>query len=299
MTKIREINIKIEDKNLRAVEVNGSEDGPRLAITTGVHGCEYVGIQAVKEFIKEVGDLKFKGSLLIVPLVNESGFVHGLKRIVKEDGQNLNRCFPGDKEGSFTYKLAQKIEEEIYKDADFLIDLHGGDINEIMTPLVFYPVAADQATNKKAKKLAEKLTTNYMVPSISKNGLYSWANQNKIPSLLLERGSLGRWTRQEVDLVKRNILEIMAGLGMVEYEESIGPIEIKEASYIEARSTGYWYPQLEINQPFKKGQVLGILEDENSKPIQEVKSNYDGIILYQTLSLGVKRDDPLIAYGRI
>lgn len=85
MTKITEKYLQVEDKKIRLVEIEGIASGPRLVITAGVHGCEYVGIQAVNEFLDEVKEIEFKGSLLVMPLVNVSGFHHGLRDITKEE----------------------------------------------------------------------------------------------------------------------------------------------------------------------------------------------------------------------
>ena len=92
----------------------------------------------------------------------------GSKQIIPADGQNLNRTFPGDPEGTFSSRLAKLLEETLYPEADFLIDLHGGDVNEALTPLVFFPTAVSDALAAKASAAAASLSIPYRVASTAK-----------------------------------------------------------------------------------------------------------------------------------
>lgn len=296
----------IEKKQIEITNTNkldyyifkGKQKGKSLVVTTGVHGCEYVGIQAVREIMKEIDSLSLKGQVVFLPLVNSSGFYRGLKQIVYEDGLNINREFPGTSKGSLTQKISYAIEKEIYPLADFLIDLHGGDINEEMTPLVFYPVASGDEIKKITEEAISKMTIDFKVASTASNGLYSYATKKSIPALLIERGGLGRWSRQEVDLCKKNIYEIMDFLNIIEYEKTQAPPkEAKNPNYIEAESDGFWYPQFKLGQKIKKGQVLGYLENLGGERIKEYVASTDGFILYQNISLGIRKGDSLITFA--
>ena len=77
-----------------ATVICGVEDGPTILITAGVHSAEYVGIQAAMELAKEFQPEELKGNVIIIPLVNVSGFEHRTMSMVYEDGKNLNRVFP-------------------------------------------------------------------------------------------------------------------------------------------------------------------------------------------------------------
>ncbi|MFQ7108282.1 MAG: succinylglutamate desuccinylase/aspartoacylase family protein [Neglectibacter timonensis] len=83
-------------KPIQGVRVVGNSSGKTLVVTAGVHGDEYVGIQAVRELLSQLSPQELSGQVLFVPVVNTSGFFSGTYR-VPEDGENLNRCFPGAK----------------------------------------------------------------------------------------------------------------------------------------------------------------------------------------------------------
>ena len=68
--------------------------GKVTLITGGVHNAEYVGIQAAVELAQELKPEEIPGTLVIIPIVNVSGFTHRTMSLVHEDGKNLNREFP-------------------------------------------------------------------------------------------------------------------------------------------------------------------------------------------------------------
>ena len=82
---------------IEAVLIVGKAEGKTLVVTAGVHGDEYVGIQAVRELLEELQPEKLNGRVIFVPVVNREGFYNGTY-LVPEDGENLNRCFPGSQE---------------------------------------------------------------------------------------------------------------------------------------------------------------------------------------------------------
>ena len=86
---------------------------------------------------------------------------------------------------------AAALENALYPVADFLADLHGGDYNEVLHPLVFFPTSGDAAINRTSLIAAQTLTVPYRVRSSARNGLYSWAVQKNVPALLIERGGRG------------------------------------------------------------------------------------------------------------
>ena len=199
-------------------------------MTAGVHGCEYVGIETLNRLKKELDPIDLSGRIILLPLVNPEGFYMGSKQIIPADGQNLNRTFPGDPEGTFSSRLAKLLEETLYPEADFLIDLHGGDVNEALTPLVFFPTTVSDALAAKASAAAASLSIPYRVASTAKNGLYSWAAQCGIPALLAERGERGLWCEDEVTACKRNIFELMAHLKIRPFSDTdLHQEEIRQA----------------------------------------------------------------------
>lgn len=295
-----------EECSLKAAAFCGSRPGKRLIVTAGVHGCEYIGILAVSRLIQELDPGQMKGEVIFLPIANEGGFYKEIKQLVPEDGINLNRAFPGTEMGSRSAKIAAAVETYLYPGADFLVDLHSGDIHEMVVPFAFFPVAAGETVEKEAAAAARAMSLSWRVASTAKNGLYSWAAQKGIPALLLERGGLGRWTEKEVDAYRINLYELLVHLGIL--PESIlesealpsGEIEqreIRTMRYLEAPGNGFWYPAIREGSCLKKGDLLGEIRRLDGSLMYRYESELDGMVFYYTLSLGVSEGEPLVAYG--
>ena len=86
-------------QTLECVCLCGVKPGQTLAVTAGVHGCEYVGVQALRTLARELVPDDMTGNVILLPLANPYGFYAGAKRVIPEDGVNLNGAFPGDRNG--------------------------------------------------------------------------------------------------------------------------------------------------------------------------------------------------------
>ncbi|MFV0441413.1 MAG: succinylglutamate desuccinylase/aspartoacylase family protein [Lachnospirales bacterium] len=274
--------------------------GKTLTITSGVHGCEYVPILVAKKLINLLENMELNGAVKIVPLINKSGFYNGLKQLAKEDGKNLNRCFPGNPNGTHSEKMAYLIERDIYPETDFLLDLHAGDIDEYAFPFVFFPVASGEEIEEKSREAAKSMPISTRVRSTSKNGLYSHASQCGIPALLMEWGGYAKYNQSEVEECVNSVLYLLAHLGILPNEDLKNikhQYEVENAQYISAVSEGCWYFNVEGEDFFKQGDVLGVLKDFEDNVLQEVIAKFDGRVLYSSTSLGVTEGYPLVAYG--
>lgn len=279
--------------------IQGASEGPTLVLTAGVHGCEYVGVMTLRRLFFHLSPLQLRGRVILLPLINGDGFYAGSKQVVPSDGKNINRVFPPPKEGTMAQEIARTLVEQIYPEADFLLDLHGGDVNEAMTPLTFFPATAAPDVTHTAQIAAQYLEVPYRIPSTAKNGLYSYAAQCGIPSLLMEVGGMGLWTEDQVELEQRSIRSLMGHLGMgsVPVRNTVQK-EIVEMCYVDAAVQGLWFPSVKTGQIVSAGELLGVVENLYGEVLQTIRAQIDGIVLYHTISLGVTAGDSLVAYGR-
>ena len=155
-----------------------------------------------------------------------------------------------------------------------------------------------EAVNRAALTAARALTVHYRVRSTAQNGLYSWAVQKNIPALLIERGGLGLWSETEVNACCEDVRALLRHLDILPGGNPFrDQVEIAEARYVESAADGLWHPAAGLNDSVKAGALLGRLEDLSGRCIQEVRAEFDGVVLYYTAGLGVAAGDPLIAYG--
>ena len=297
------ITIGNDEFTLPATIIRGTETGKTALITAGVHAGEYVGIQSAVELGRDLKIEKMTGTVVIVKVVAREEFEHRYGSLSRENGQNLNRIFPGKKDGTTYEKLAYAVVEELHKIADYYIDLHSGDDYEKLTPYVYYAGKADAEVVKISCQMAEQVDVPYMVKSeVSSGGCYNYAAACGIPSVLLERGQMGGWDTEEVRSMKRDVRSILRFLGIYDGHRSMRkyyPLNVTQVQYQSASCDGLWYPQKKPGDLFTEGEILGYVKDYEDNILETSVAYGEGVILYQTGSLQVLKDGPMVAYGRI
>ena len=289
--------------SLPATIIRGEKTGKTALLTAGIHGGEYVGIQSAVELGRDLKIEKMTGTVIIVKAVAKEEFEHRYGSLCRETGENLNRVFPGKKDGTKYEKLAYAVVEELQKAADYYIDLHSGDDYEKLTPYVYYAGKAAPEVVKLSRQMAEQVDVPYMVKSeVASGGSYNYAAACGIPSVLLERGGMGAWETEEVRSMKRDVRSILRFLGIYDGHRSMRkyyPLNVTQVQYQSASYSGLWYPQKKAGDLFTEGEVLGYIKDYEDNILETCTSYGDGVILYQTGSLQVIKDGPMVAYGRI
>ncbi len=102
---------------------NGS--GPTVLLIAGNHGDEYEGLIALLRLARELAPEQVAGRVIVLPALNIPAVRAGT-RLSPIDGGNLNRLFPGRRDGTVTAMIAHYVHSELLPQADIVIDLHSG-----------------------------------------------------------------------------------------------------------------------------------------------------------------------------
>ena len=288
---------------LPAAVLHGTRPGKTMLITAGVHGGEYVGIQAAIELSQKLKIQKVAGTIIIIKVINVPAFERRNGSMGLTDGKNLNREFPGNPEGTEMERLAWAVSHELQPAADYYIDLHSGDDYEQLTSYVYYAGMADEKTVSQSRRMAEQVDVPYMVRSnVASGGAYNYAASQGIPSILIERGGMGAWTSEEVLSTRRDVRNILCHLGIYQGKKDYRtyyPLDVTDICYQDASRDGLWYPFKKPGDMIREGEILGEVRDYEGGLLELSVAEYDGVILYQTGTLQVLGDGPMIAYGKI
>lgn len=283
--------------------LHGTRPGKTMLITAGVHGGEYVGIQAAIELSQKLKIQKVAGTIIIVKVINVPAFERRNGSMGLTDGKNLNREFPGNPKGTEMERLAWAVSHELQPAADYYIDLHSGDDYEQLTSYVYYAGMADEKTVSQSRRMAEQVDVPYMVRSnVASGGAYNYAASQGIPSILIERGGMGAWTSEEVRSTRRDVRNILCHLGIYQGKKDYRtyyPLDVTDICYQDASRDGLWYPFKKPGDMIREGEILGEVRDYEGGLLELSVAEYDGVILYQTGTLQVLGDGPMIAYGKI
>ena len=279
--------------------INGEKEGKTVVITGGTHGGEYPGVETAIRLAKEFQPSDIAGQLIIVHPVNVPAFTAKLQYVGPYDGKNLNREYPGLATGTVTQRIAYTISSMLFTQADFYMDLHGGDIHEALTPFVLYSKKGTPEQNALSLECAKALGVKYVAGSSSTNGTFGCAALMGVPGFLGEIGNLGLWNEDEVSQYMSGVKNVLRLLKVIEGEaaENKDAVVFDHMTGGDAEQTGCWYPCVKIDDPIKKGDKLGEIRDYFGNLLGEYFSDVDGVVLYVIASLPINTGEPIYAIG--
>lgn len=289
----------IEEK-LPAFLIHGSEEGPSVLVMAGIHGCEYTSIDAAQKIGSELTPSQVNGKVIVLPIANPASFYARSIYVHPSDQKNLNRMFPGVKDGTDCERLAYWLNESIFKEVDYMIDLHGGDMIEALVPFTIYHVAQDKNICESSKEMASLFDIGYVIGSSGQvpGSTYGCAGEQGIPAIIAEAGQQGILSPEQSILLQEGVKNILISLSLVE-----GQVKKSESIYISIfdwyRSDlqGLWYPAVQTGDAVAVGQKLGEITDEFGETIKEIFSSAAGVVLFLVTSLAINSQDPLLAIG--
>jgi hypothetical protein len=287
---------------LPCVVATGAEEGPRLALIAGIHGCEYSSIAAATRFMSSLDPDRLSGSIVAVPVVNMPSFRVRSPFVTPEDGKNLNRCFPGSYDGTFSDALARALFDEVIAPSDGLIDLHGGDLVEMLEPFVLYD---ESSVEERARKLAISFGFPYVVRSPRSGGAVSGTTSSAaaaagVPAVIAEAGGCGLLEEHAVQLHLAGLENALRHLGMLAGEAAPSPAGMRSVDrfvWLRCLHEGWWEPSLRAGDEAAAGQTLGVVRDLYGDVLEEIVAPEEGVLLFVTSSPAVAADGLVLGLG--
>ena len=192
--------------NIPVAVIRGPKPGPTLALVAGAHGTEYASIIALEKLIQELNPADISGTVIIVPLVNIASFEQKVPHVNPVDGKSMNRFYPGDPNGTQTERASWAMTKQVVEKSDYLIDLHGGDLDESLRPYSYWAPTgnAQQDAVSRAMVLAFGLDTIILStdrprdPNLARY-LETNASLRGKPSLTAEAGHAGTVEPEDAD----------------------------------------------------------------------------------------------------
>jgi len=293
------------------VEATGKADGPKLTVIAGVHGCEYASMAAVRQWCAGLAGRDLLGRVTLVPVLNISAFRARSAFVVPEDGKNLNRCFPGNPDGTLAERLAHATFTQLITGSDALIDAHCGDLPEALEPFALYEAGPSE---DKAREIAVAYGLGYVIrqepgPGRAVGGTTSAAAaQVGIPAITAEAGGCGLIEQTAVDLHLRGLDRVLATLGMDPSAGTGGlpggdgappaPTVLNQFIWLRSAADGWWQPAVNPGDSVAEGQLLGTVSTlDAGEVLQSIHAPTAGVPMFITSSPAVEADGLLLGLG--
>lgn len=263
--------------NIPVHVINGKKPGPVLLVCAAVHGDEINGVEIIRRLLNMRLLKSLEGTLIAVPIVNIFGFIYHSRYL--PDRRDLNRSFPGSKEGSMAARMSYIFMNEILDQCTHGIDFHTGGAHRTYLP---------QVKANLSKKSTLRMAKAFGVPVLidvkeQDNSLRALAGKHKIPFLIYEAGEALRLDELAIRVGLKGVLNVMRELRMLK-KTTHSPIRAKpfiahSSHWLRAEHSGLFLSPMALGQRVLKNQILAHIADPVSGKSSEVLSAAKGIII--------------------
>lgn len=254
------------------VVVRGALPGPVLCLVAGIHGDEINGVEIVRQLSHDVDPTRLSGTVIGVPIVNVFGYSRGSRYL--PDRRDLNRHFPGSRQGSIASRIAHGFFNDVVRHCDMLVDFHTGSFDRTNLP----QVRAD-LTHPDVLEFSRGFGNTVVLHSKGNRGMLRVAaTAAGIPAVTFEAGAPTRLEPAEIDEAVAAIRRLMVKGGLLpapEQAEGVGVLadpvaaaaELEPAPifldsrWVRANSGGLLLSEVRLGQRVLAGQRLGKVID--------------------------------------
>jgi len=277
--------------------------GPRVAVTSGIHGDELEGLYVCHRltvWLEELGRTRpdaLLGQVELYPGLNPLG-LDTLERNVPVYQNDLNRYFPGHPGGLLPQRIAAAVMDHL-QGAALVLDVHASNIYLREIPQVRVDRRFSDALLPMAKALNMDLIWLRSPAQVLDTSLAYNLNQRGEPCLLVEMGAGMGLTPAFTEQLLTGILAVWRQLGVLAPELEL-PAPIQQAiiaddniHYLNAETSGLFVPAVANGSLMAAGQPVGhIVSPFEAATLAEVCAPANGLLF--TL-----REYPLVYEGSL
>lgn len=282
-----------------------------VLIVGGTHGNEWEGQIAVRRLAAELDPDQMRGRVILIPQLSPSACAAN-SRWSPLDGVNMNRAFPGDPDGTISYRIAHFVLSAVFPQVRVVIDVHSGG-RDTCFPFVasFHPVH-DAAQRAEMATVAALFRTPFVMIYSSEmaSGLLT-EEAEKLGKIAIgtEVGFGESVDAKGVSCAIGGAISTLHHYGMlstlpddlaVPPEERPRFVEAASLSgYIPSPRDGIWEPRIRPGTDVRKGDLIGLVHEvaaHVSAPI-EVRAPDDGTVLMMRYAALTETGDTLYSLG--
>jgi uncharacterized protein len=281
----------------------GAASGLKFLLTAGIHAAEYTGTLAAIRLGRLLRAEHVRGTIVIIPLLNRPGFFERSVYVNPEDGQNLNRAFPGRPDGTWSERFAHHLLNDVVLGVDRAMDLHAGDMVEALEPFLGFRRTGNAEVDARSQEMIDAhggaRWVSVGVPSGERAGmLYGAAAEHGVPAILAESGGRGLVEEDAVARHVDGVLNIWRTLGLLNDQPARAvqpPRALTRNAWLRSEHEGIFLCAVTPGQQVKAGDRLGEMTDLLGNPLAEITSPSDGVVLFTLTSPAIKKDGLLLA----
>lgn len=261
-----------------------SGSSKRICIVTGIHGDELEGQYVAYELSRRIKAKPnaLKGTVDIYPAMNPFG-IDSVTRGIPAFDLDMNRIFPGNRQGDMNEYLASQIVEDM-RGADLCVDIHASNIFLTEVPQIRINELHKDTLVPMAKFANVDLIWVHGASTVLESTFAYSLNSICVPTLVVEMGVGMRITKEYGDQLIDGIFAMMSRLGIwdepaakirkpiVAYDE-----DGMDVCYLNAPVSGVFIKDMEHGTRVSKGDHIGrIVDPLSGNLLSDIKAPEDG-----------------------
>ncbi len=256
----------------------------RISIVTGTHGDELEGQYVCWLIQKRINENPeyLSGIVDIYPAINPIG-IDSITRGIPAFDLDMNRMFPGDKNGSILERVANGVVTDL-EGSDVCIDIHASNIFLTEIPQVRINTIFEKELVPIAKKINIDLIWVHPSATVLESTLAHSMNAVGVPTLVVEMGVGMRITKSYCEQLTDGIFNLMAELGI--WSGTVSPVreplvvyDSDPISFLNAEKSGLFVADTKHWVNVREGQKIGdILDPLSGEVLTTVEADCDGIL---------------------
>jgi uncharacterized protein len=294
--------------SIPVVIINGAKYGAKLAVVAGSHGTEYASIIALEQLAQKIHPETLSGTLVIVPLINMASFAQKVPHLNPVDGKNMNRMFPGKVNGTQTERTLWALGRQVVEPCDYLIDLHGGDLDENLRRYSYLPQTGNAQLDAASRAMVMAFGLDHIIlqnnrtpPAAGAMSISRFAEDRGKPTVIAEAGHAGTTNAEDVDVLVRGVENVMRHLKMLTGEVTMmeHPVWIGPITTVRSDHDGIFYPLVVPEAYVQQGMRIGYTTDYFGNKLEDVTTPVAGVVVYVCSVPSMKKGDPAAYIGEI
>jgi uncharacterized protein len=294
--------------NIPVIVIQGAKAGPKLALVAGAHGTEYASIIALEKLAQSVSPAALSGTVIIVPLINLASFNQKVPHVNPVDGKNMNRMYPGNPQGTQTERVLWAIGRQVVEPSDYLIDLHGGDLDENLRRYSYWPQTGNVKLDTTSRAMVMAFGLDHIIIQKSEGPatpgatpISRFATDLGKPTMIAEAGHAGTTDAEDVDALVDGAENVMRSLKMLpgDVRPVEHPVWIGQITTVRSDHDGIFYPLVVPESYVQQGMRVGYTTDYFGNKLADIITPVSGVVVFVCSVPSMKKGDTAAYIGEI
>lgn len=291
--------------DIPVIVINGAKPGPTLAVVAGSHGTEYASTVALQKLAQAADAGELTGAVIVAPLVNVASFAQKVPHVNPVDGKNMNRLYPGKPDGTQTERALWAMGKQVVEKCDYLIDLHGGDLDENLRRYSYWANTGKDALDATSRGMVLAFGLDHIIIQDFRTALARGATMSLSrfavelgkPAVTAEAGHAGTTDAEDVDALIEGCRNVMRHLKMLPGKASAveHPLWLGRIVVVTSEQDGVFYPLTGPEAYVQQGMKIGYVTDYFGKPVWDATAPITGVVVYIGAVPSMKKGDT-VAY---